>query len=154
VYAFKEPTEIVERVDASRRLHETVAHAVAARFARAGARVSPPQGGFYCYPDLEDLREPLGIGTSAELARILLERYGVGVLPGSAFGEPPESLKIRVATSLLYGETDEQRLQALSSGDPLRLPWIAGALDRISEVLADLSGGAARARTPRVALTA
>ncbi len=151
-YAFDEPPEIVERVAVSRRLHETVAHAVAARFARAGARVTPPAGGFYCYPDLEDLREPLGVKTSADLARTLLERYGVGVLPGSAFGDPPESLRIRVATSLLYGETADQRLQALTSPDPLRLPWIAASLDRVSYVLADLNSGAAHA--PRVALTA
>ncbi len=149
-YAFEEPPEVVERVTMSRRLHETVAHAVAARFTRAGARVTPPEGGFYCYPDLEDLREPLGIGTSAELARILLDQYGMGVLPGSAFGEPPGALRLRVATSLLYGETDEQRLLALHSDDPLSLPWIAKALDRTSEVLSDLTSG----HPARVALTA
>ena len=149
-YAFGEPPEVVERVTMSRRLHEKVALAVAARFTRAGARVTPPEGGFYCYPDLEDLREPLGVGTSAELARILLDRYGMGVLPGSAFGEPSDRLRLRVATSLLYGDTDEQRLLALESGDPLSLPWIASALDRTSEILADLTSG----HPARVALTA
>jgi aspartate aminotransferase len=151
-FAFGEPREIVERVTASRRLHETVARAMAARLTDGGARVPAPQGGFYLYPDFEDLREPLGVGTSAELAALLLDRYGVGVLPGSAFGDPPEALRLRVATSLLYGETAEQRLTAMSASEPAELPWIAAALDRMTEVLADIAGRPAAHRP--VALTA
>jgi aspartate aminotransferase len=143
-YAFAEPPEVVERVATGRRLHEAVVRAMAARFSAAGARVAAPQGGFYCYPDFEDLREQLGVRTSAELARVLLDRYGVGVLPGSAFGDPPEALRLRVATSLLYGETDEQRYAALAAPDPVVLPWIATALDRATEVLTGLTTGAAR----------
>jgi aspartate aminotransferase len=153
-YAFAEPPEVVERVTASRRLHEAVLHAMAERFAAAGARVARPQGGFYLYPDFADLRDELGVGTSAELSAVLLDRYGVGVLPGSAFGEAPDRLRLRVATSLLYGETDERRLAALDSADPAGLPWIAAALDRASEVLALLTDGAGCARRQKVALTA
>ncbi|MWA04649.1 aminotransferase class I/II-fold pyridoxal phosphate-dependent enzyme [Actinomadura sp. LD22] len=141
-YAFAEPPELVEHVDRSRRLHAAVTRAVAARFAAAGARVPAPQGAFYVYPDLGPLRDALrsghGVRTSADLSGLLLERYGVGVLPGSSFGEPAEALRLRVAPSLLYGETDEQRLAALASPDPAALPWIAAGLDRLSEVLADL----------------
>ena len=71
-----------------------------------------------------------GLSTGAELAGHLLDRYGMGVLPASAFGEDGTVLRMRVATGLLYGETDEQRETALASGDPVRLPWIAAALDR------------------------
>jgi aspartate aminotransferase len=39
---------------------------------------------------------------------------------------------------MLYGETDEQRERALLSADPVTLPWIAAALNRIEDVLADL----------------
>jgi aspartate/methionine/tyrosine aminotransferase len=144
-YAFAEPPEIVERVTASRRLHETVVSAMAERFKAAGARVARPHGGFYLYPDFEDLRDRLGVRTSAELAALLLDRYGVGVLPGSAFGEPPEALRLRVATSLLYGETDEQRYAALNADDPVGLPWITAALDRATEVLTDLTTGLGQA---------
>jgi aspartate/methionine/tyrosine aminotransferase len=153
-YAFAEPPEIVERVTASRRLHETVLCAMAERFTAAGARVTRPQGGFYLYPDFEELRDDLGVGTSAELSALLLDRYGVGVLPGSAFGDAPDALRLRVATSLLYGETDEQRLAALAAPDPAGLPWIAAALDRASEVLADLTSGALCEERETVALTA
>jgi aspartate/methionine/tyrosine aminotransferase len=151
-YAFAEPPEINERVAASRRLHETVVRAMAERFTAAGAHVPAPQGGFYLYPDFDDLRDRLGVHTSPELAGLLLDRYGVGVLPGSAFGEPPEAMRLRVATSLLYGETDEQRLTALTAADPCGLPWIAAALDRATEVLTDLTAGAARKE--RVTVTA
>lgn len=155
-YAFAEPPEVIERVAASRRLHAAVAGAMASRFTAAGARVSVPQGGFYCYPDLEPLREQLGVDTSTELAQGLLDRYGVGVLPGSAFGEPDETLRLRVAVSLLYGQTDEQRYAALDAEDPLTLPWIAAALDRTSEVLSGLATGDLLEPAPArdVALTA
>jgi aspartate aminotransferase len=156
-YAFAEPREVVERVTTSRRLHETVVTAMTERFTAAGARVARPQGGFYLYPDFEDLRDRLGVRTSAELAALLLDRYGVGVLPGSAFGDPPEALRLRVATSLLYGETDEQRYAALNAQDPAGLPWIAAALDRATEVLTDLTAGlgsAARDERERVAVIA
>lgn len=153
-WAFAEPPEVIERVAASRRLHERTVRAMAERFTAAGARVARPQGGFYLYPDFEDLRESLGVRTSAEFAALLLARYGMGVLPGSAFGDPPEALRLRVAISLLYGETDEQRAAALDAEDPVALPWIAAALDRASEVLTDLTAGGSRTRRERVAVTA
>jgi len=138
-YAFSEPPELVERVDRSRRLHAVVAAAVTARFEAAGARVPSPEGAFYVYPDFEPLRERLaadhGVRTGADLTGLLLERYGVGVLPGVAFGDDEQALRMRVSSSLLYGETEEQRLAALATPDPLTLPWIADSLDRLSEVL-------------------
>ena len=68
---------------------------------------------------------------------MLLREYGVGVLPGSAFGEDGGRLRLRlrlrlrVATAMLYGETDAERHAALSSADPCSLPWIAASLARL-----------------------
>lgn len=141
-YAFAEPPELVEHVDRSRRLHAAITGAVADRFAAAGARVTRPEAAFYLYPDLGPMREALeanhGVRTAADLTHLLLERYGVGVLPGSSFGDAPSALRMRVAPSLLYGEDDEQRLAALAAPAPASLPWISDALDRLGEVLADL----------------
>ncbi|RJQ79384.1 pyridoxal phosphate-dependent aminotransferase [Pseudonocardiaceae bacterium YIM PH 21723] len=138
-YALAEPPELVDRIAASRRLHALVAKAAADRFTAAGALVSPPRAAFYLYPDLGPLRERLhGVRTAAELSRMLLDRHGVGVLAGSEFGEPAEVLRIRVATSLLYGDSDVEREAALWAPDPLLLPWIAGALDRLTDVLAEI----------------
>src|SRR5262249_29316525 len=90
--AFSEPPEITERIRLSRALHATVCRAVAARVAAAGARVPAPRAAFYAYPDFAPWREHLArryaVTTGAGLARHLLDRYGMGVLPGSAFGEP------------------------------------------------------------------
>jgi aspartate aminotransferase len=141
-FAFSEPPEITDRIARSRCLHARLARAVADRLAAAGVKVPSPQAAFYLYPDFETWREHLhglGIGTAADLAAHLLDRYGAGVLPGSAFGDDPRRLRLRLATGLLYGESEEQREAALAAGDPLRLPWIAAALTRIEDILADLS---------------
>jgi aspartate aminotransferase len=141
--AFDEPPELLERISRSRALHAEVATGVADRFAAAGLLVRAPQAAFYLYPDFapwrEHLRATRGISNGADLATHLLHCYGVGVLPASAFGEEPEVLRVRVATAMLYGETDAQRERALLSDDPVTLPWIAAALDRIEDVLADLA---------------
>ena len=142
--AFSEPPELAERVALSRRLHGSVARAVAARFAAAGAAVPAPQAAFYLYPDFSPLADVLlrrhGITSDEGLAAMLLDEYGVGVLPGSAFGEEGGRLRLRVATAMLYGDTDDQRHAALNSADPCSLPWIAASLARLEEVLADLAG--------------
>ena len=142
--AFTEPPALTERIALSRRLHGTVARAVARRFAAAGAAVPAPQAAFYLWPDFSPLADVLlgrhGITSDEGLAEVLLRDYGVGVLPGSAFGEESGRLRLRVATSLLYGDSDPERHAALNSSDPCALPWIAASLDRLDEVLADLTG--------------
>ncbi len=94
------------------------------------------------HPDFEPWRGHLrgehGVTTGQGLARRLFEPYGTGVLPASAFGEDAGALRIRVATGLLYGDSERQRQAALEVRDPVSLPWIAAALGRISDILADL----------------
>jgi aspartate aminotransferase len=80
-----------------------------------------------------------GIRDGASLADALLERHGVGVLAGEAFGDRADAVRARVATSLLYGDSDEQRWQALSSDDPAALPWIAASLDHLRGALGSLT---------------
>lgn len=134
-YAFTEPIELVERIAQSRRLHSVVSRAVYDRFVAAGASVPMPQGGFYLYPDLGYL----GAGGSTEVTKLLLEDHGIGVLPGHAFGDDPAVARVRVATSLMYGETQQERLTALTAPDPLGLPWISDNLEHLSTGLKNLS---------------
>jgi aspartate aminotransferase len=139
---FSEPAEITQRIARSRSLHAAVSRAVAGLFRTAGLIVPAPQAAFYLYPDFAPWREPLarrGIHTGADLARHLVEKYGAGSLPASAFGEPEDALGLRLATGLLYGETDGQRGAAREATDPLALPWIADALTGIKDMLSDLS---------------
>jgi len=141
-YAFDEPPDVTARIAASLRLHETVVRAVGARLAAAGAELSPIRATCYLYPDFAPLCERLvrghGIHRGSDLASLLARRYGVGVLPGSAFGEEECSLRIRIATSRLYGETEAETTAALQAPDPLALPWIDASLARLDEVLDDL----------------
>jgi aspartate aminotransferase len=144
-YAFHEPKELLDHIAASRHLHSAVVRDVARRFRNAGAEVAEPQGGFYLYPDLESWRRRLkteyDITTGSELAHHFLHEYGLGVLAAEEFGEPKRTLRFRVATSLLYGDTNEQRHAALTAKDPLVLPWITEALTRLDTVLREVSGG-------------
>jgi aspartate aminotransferase len=141
--AFTEPPPICQRIAASRALHAQVAATVAAVCANAGLIVPPPQAGFYVYPDFEPWRDHLRdhrqVTTSAGLARLLLDRYGAATLPGSAFGEPQDALRLRLATALLYGDSEEQQEAALAAPDPTALPPIAAALTRLSQILSDLA---------------
>ena len=139
-----DPPEVTGHISASRRLHATVVRAVYDEFVRVGVACRPPEGAFYLYPDFEPLRDvlaPARVGTGAELAALLLQRYGVGVLAGSAFGDEPGALRARVATSLLYGSSDSERWQALRSDDPLSLPWISASLEHLRDALEGLTTG-------------
>ncbi|MBL1068190.1 pyridoxal phosphate-dependent aminotransferase [Streptomyces sp. 7-21] len=129
-YVLGEPPEVRAHVAAARRLHGAVARAVHQEFTAAGADCRAPQAGFYLYPGLP------GPAGGAALARRLLERHHIGVLPGEAFGDDPAAPRVRVATSLLYGDTEEQRWQALRAPDPLALPWVAEPLARLRGALA------------------
>ncbi|MFI8519231.1 pyridoxal phosphate-dependent aminotransferase [Streptomyces sp. NPDC085481] len=142
-YAFTEPPEVTARIVASRRLHESVARAVAGHFTAAGAHLAPVRATCYLYPDFTPVVDRLarthGIRDGDDVARFLGERHGVGVLPASAFGERAETPRIRVATSRLYGETEEQRLAALAAPDPLALPWIRESVAWVGEAVAALT---------------
>ena len=142
--AFAEPPEVTERVARSRHLHGAVARAVASVLGSAGVAVPPPAGAFYLYPDFGPhraaLRRRFGVATSADLAALLLRTHGIGVLPGSEFGDPATALRLRVATSRLYGESAWQQEEALAADDPAALPWIAAALDWLRQALTALVG--------------
>jgi aspartate aminotransferase len=145
--ALEEPADLANRVARSRSLHAAVCQAAARICAAAGLQVERPQAAFYLYPDFAPWREHLhgrfGVSTGADLAALLLDRYGAGTLPASVFGESPSSLRLRLATGLLYGDTDQQREAALAADDPLALPWISASLDRLAEILADVRRKAA-----------
>jgi aspartate aminotransferase len=140
-HIFNEPATVVEHIARSRRLHASVALAMHQLFIDAGAQCRVPQGAFYLYPDFAPIRsglEALGVASSDALAEYLLSQRGVAVLAGTAFGDDPSALRFRVATSLLYGQTDEQRWESLHSDRPCELPWIKDSLTQLAEALTPL----------------
>jgi aspartate aminotransferase len=137
-HVLAEPGDVREHIAKSRRLHRAVATAAYDEVHAAGIDCRPPSGAFYLYPDFESRRAALaaqGVSTGRELAEHLLERHDIGVLAGEAFGDEPDGLRVRMATSLLYGSNDDERWQALRADEPARLPWIRAALDRLRAAL-------------------
>lgn len=141
---FDEPPELQAFVASGRLLHAEVTTAFYQAACEAGAACRAPSAAYYLYPDLEPLRTELhraGISSGAELAARLLDRSGVAVLPGIAFGDRPERLTFRLATSLLYGATAEERWETLRMagvGDVLGTPRIAAALTTFTDALGRL----------------
>ncbi len=156
------PNESIEQyVQHSARVHGHVAGRLYDTLASLGVPCPRPAGAFYLYPDFSPWRSALmeqGIKTGTELAHYLLEEWDIATLPGSAFGEPPESLHLRLSTSLLCQPEDaaspDEREAALwmlldranalppggEVGEPsLLLPALERAQTRLTEVIHFLS---------------
>jgi aspartate aminotransferase len=132
IVAFTPNAEIEEYVQRSARIHGYVASRLYETFQYLEVPCPRPAGAFYLYPDFTPWRDALttlGVSTSEELARYLLDEWDIATLPGSAFGEEPEALRLRLATSLLYTpddarsqeEQDEALWKLLAMADTLTL---------------------------------
>jgi aspartate aminotransferase len=140
---FSEPADVIAYRTQATRLHAVVARAVHRILVRHGMACRPPAGGFYVYPDFEGHRARLAaadVQDGDQLAGALLERHGVAVMAGRHFGDAPAALRVRAATSLLYGETDAERRVAFEADDPTAVPQVANALARLDEALGRLLG--------------
>ncbi|WP_168014503.1 pyridoxal phosphate-dependent aminotransferase [Halomonas salinarum] len=116
-------------INRQREILAEVGQWAAEELTAAGIRTHPPDGGFYLYPDFEALREALakrGITTGSELTQVLLEKCGVALLPGSAFGAPAERLTARLA----YVDFDGAALLA-TSGPVIEHPGLEKVRDGI-----------------------
>lgn len=141
-YAFSEPPAITERLRRSSRMHGSLARACYQVCRSHGASVRPPTGGFYVYADFGARRHAFaehGAFHSASLARVLLEDYGIAVLAGHHLGDDPRRLAFKIATTGFVGDSDEERLAALSAPDAALLPHVQRRLRWLDEALASLS---------------
>ena len=115
--------------------------------ADCGLQVAEPKGSFYVYPSFSPFAtqlKKLGVETSSQLSRWLIEDCGVATLPGSAFGEGDEAsasggqegsrLRLRMATSFFYYGLEEkyikgpELLEAASRGEDIELPLLDEAV--------------------------
>ena len=64
-----------------------------------GIECQPSQGTFYIFPNIKGVMQRLGINTDIEFAEFLIEKAGIAVVPGSAFGAPG-FVRISFATSM------------------------------------------------------
>ena len=81
-----------------------------------GVRCTESDGTFYSFPDFSEAIASLeGVNDDVELAEFFLQKAGVALVPGSAFGAPGY-LRLSFATSMEVLETAIGRLKrALSS---------------------------------------
>lgn len=77
-----------------------------------GIECLPTDGTFYVFPNVEKLLAKLdGINDDLEFAEYLIEKAGVALVPGSAFGCPGH-IRISIATSMSNLENALQRIAA------------------------------------------
>jgi aspartate/methionine/tyrosine aminotransferase len=153
IAAFTPNPDVEAYLRRSARLHGHVTHALYRTLRELAIACPKPAGGFYLYPDFAAWRAPLarlGVTTSPQLAQYLLDRWELATLPGTAFGEEPEALRLRLATSMLYGPAAQSDLwQLLARTDdlplpgtsdeplPLSLPELTQVQQRWNEIIAD-----------------
>lgn len=107
--AYTFDNELESYVKASARIHAYATFRLYEKLVEAGALCPRPAGGFYLYPDFAPWRDALGargVSSSEQLAHYLLDQWDIAALPGTAFGEQPEALRLRLATSMLYAPTE------------------------------------------------
>ncbi|MCH4160353.1 MAG: pyridoxal phosphate-dependent aminotransferase [Bifidobacterium sp.] len=137
-YCFSEPSDVLQWVNESRQLHQRVSNEIHHIMVDAGASCRKPSGAFYIYPTFHDseFAHRLGVSEDESLSHELFERFGIAVLPGSAFGDLPQRMGLRVVTSMMYGTDDESRMETMRMTDPLQAPSVKDGLERVHEVFA------------------
>ena len=111
VVAYTPNAELTTYVKASARIHGYATSRLHEKMTGAGALCPRPAGGFYLYADFAPWRDALlerGVSTSEQLAHYLLDQWDIAALPGTAFGEEPQALRLRLATSMLYTPEEAQ----------------------------------------------
>lgn len=100
--AFQEDAEIEPYIAHCTEIHDVVTRYVWRTLQQLGVDYAEPQGGFYLYPDFNRYRANLsahrGVVTSDDLAHDLLHSQQVAALPGTAFGDDPRELRLRLST--------------------------------------------------------
>ncbi|WP_250302671.1 aminotransferase class I/II-fold pyridoxal phosphate-dependent enzyme [Streptomyces sp. NBC_01387] len=140
-HALSEPDTVRERAGQAAQLYGRVAGAAHRAVLAAGALARPPQAGRHFYADLGPLRpglESRGVTDAMELEDYLDRRIGAPAPGGHRFGDDPAALRVRFTTGPLLGSTPEERLESLTSAEPLELPHVARALSHFTSALEQL----------------
>ena len=96
-------------LEAFQARHERV---LAGLNAIGGVTCLPSQGAFYAFPDMRGFIERLGLEDDLQLAEHLIEKAGVALVPGSAFGSPG-CMRLSFATSMENLDEALRRIRAL-----------------------------------------
>ena len=120
IEAYKEDESLKLYVKHSREILKAVGNYVYDELTAIGVTMPKPEGGFYLYPNFErweNLFIAKGIQNSEDFCTTLLNETGVALLPGMAFGHPPNYFTARLS----YVDFDgEKLLQLLMNGSEIK----------------------------------
>jgi len=101
VAAFRRDRAVRDHVRDTVAIHKMASEYLWRGVTEMGLRCPRPEGAFYLFPDFSafasDLRRA-GVRADADLCADLLDKQGVALLPGRAFGVPSRQLAVRLAT--------------------------------------------------------
>ncbi|MEU6488545.1 aminotransferase class I/II-fold pyridoxal phosphate-dependent enzyme [Streptomyces sp. NPDC046887] len=140
-HALREPAPVAARAAASAALHGRLAAAAHRTVLASGGLARPPQAGRCLYADLTPLRGQLaarGVTDAMELEEYLGEGLGFPAPGGHRFGDDLGALRVRLDTAPLLGAPPDPGGRALTAADPLELPEVAAALDRLAAAFHEL----------------
>ncbi|MFW9915630.1 MAG: pyridoxal phosphate-dependent aminotransferase [Candidatus Thorarchaeota archaeon] len=146
---------ILEHMRDCAAIHAVVTQYVHHRLQQAGISCPAPQGAFYLFPDWNNYRETLekmGIRTSIELSKRLLDTWGLATLPGFEFGVDSTNLCIRIAIVDYDGEIalkcfQDNRHMAKSHPEPFvntvapRIVQACDQFEKFTSMIHDISKG-------------
>jgi len=108
--AFSDNEAIADYINVCANIHRIRTLFIYDHFQDLGIDCPRPTGGFYIYASFKkwsDQLSKIDIISCVSLSEYLLDKYNIATLPGSAFGDDPENLCLRISSSYLDMETDE-----------------------------------------------
>jgi len=116
VTAYADDAELASYVEKCTALHAARTRYLWRGLSELDISCAEPMGAFYLFPNFNHWRKPfasLGVQTSVDLARYLLEEWQIATLPGSDFGTPARELSLRLSTSYIDLETDQKAAELI-----------------------------------------
>lgn len=95
--AYKRHDDVEQYIQQCRTIHQVVNTYIGDHLNHMGFSCPKPTGAFYTWPDFSSDNTTLALSSSSALADLLLDDYGIVTLPGSAFGEHPQRLRLRLS---------------------------------------------------------
>ena len=114
--AFSDNESIADYINVCTNIHRVRTLFIYEQFQDLGIDCPRPTGGFYIYASFKkwsDQLSKIDIISCSSLSEYLLDKYKIATLPGSAFGDNPENLCLRISSSYLDMETDESAQKIL-----------------------------------------
>ena len=140
VEAYAGHDDVEDHIALQRRIHADVTGHLARGFGAMGVEVATPQGGFYLWPDVPRRGRAHNLEGSDQLAHALLEGEGIATLPGTAFGEAPGAMRLRLSACDYDGADALAHYERLGPDDPGDVasfaPRLAAALEGFERFLA------------------